>query len=161
MTLASKIKHLFPCGDAQAWLQSLPNNTTPQQAWDECKTGSWMLWLIGRTDKSLPWSDERKPVVLCAMDCALLAKKHLPAKSKKEIAAHVATIRKWATGKATKEEAQEARRGLLAAAAAAAAAYAADAAAYAAYAADADARALVLAKCTDIVRKHYPSPPNV
>ena len=70
----------------------------------------------------------------------------------------IVTVRAYLRGEASRDDLLKAQRAAYAAADAADAAYAA----YAAYAA-ADAayeRARVLRKCADIVRKHYPKPPQ-
>jgi hypothetical protein len=43
-----RILALDPCADAREWLESLPDEITPEQAWCECERGDWMLWLAGR-----------------------------------------------------------------------------------------------------------------
>jgi hypothetical protein len=179
---------LGACADAMNWFDPYRNDVA--KAWRKCERGDWMLWIIGRTLKAEPWSDGRKPMVACAMECALLAKEYWPEKHKKELEANVAIIKNWCRGKATKEEAEKATRAAAyatayaayaaydAAAAAYAAAYAAyDAAAYAAAAAAAAAAAYaaadaayaatayaarqkILSKCANIVRKHFPNPPK-
>lgn len=40
-----RLRDEAPCTEALAWLQSLPPDTTPQQAWDACERADWMLWL--------------------------------------------------------------------------------------------------------------------
>lgn len=92
-----------------------------RQAWRDCKRGDWMLWLIGRHVMSPPWSDGRKLFLLCALACAETVK---PAKHNRTISASVGTLKKWAKGKATVDQAMEARRRLYASVAADAAAYA-------------------------------------
>ena len=139
-----KLVAMNACEDAVAWAAGQPSLAV---AWKECKRGDWMLWLIGRKTKGKPWSDERKPLVACAIDCALLARQYMP----KGSIDGLAVWRRWCDGKATWDEAGEARRSLYAAAA-----YAA----YAAYACDA-AKAKVLAKAAAIVRRHYPKPPSL
>ncbi len=169
-----RIRHLVPCPEAARWLVS---RTEPQAAWDECSRGDWMLWLIGKTITSQPWSDDRKPLLACALDCAEIVRHLWPAKSANEIGKLVAVLRAWIVGDAATEQAKEASKKFYApnytAAGAAYAAYAAAATyagTYAAYAADyvacayadADAaRGEKLSECADIVRRHYPAPPNI
>ena len=174
-TLVEHISHISPCQEAISWLESLPASTTPQKAWDACENGSWMIWLIGKTIKSEPWSDDRKPFLACALDCALTVK-HLWRKiSAKKIGDAVAVMRKWIKGVATKEDVSEARRDIYADAYTTAATYAVYTATYAACAADAAsadaacfeavfASASRLAsqkQMAAIVRKHYPKPPKL
>jgi hypothetical protein len=140
MTWTSDLISLDACSEAIEWAETQPDLAT---AWAVCERGDWMLWLIGRTTKSAPWSEERKPLVACALDCAALA---LPyASDRGAIADEMGVIRAWTRGEATKDQAAEARRNLwriysyVIADAPDAAAYAAYAAADAAYAAAADA----------------------
>jgi hypothetical protein len=173
--LAERIRHLCPCDDAMQWLRTLPAGTRPLKAWRLCERGDWMLWLICKQVTSSPWSEDRKPLLACCLDCAETVK-HLWPKAEK-IAAAVGVLHAWISGTATVEQAQKARRELYAvaayadAAAADAVAAAADAAAADAAAADAvaaaggavadadAARKKTLAECAEIVRSHYPKPP--
>ena len=167
---------LRACSSAVKYASQFP---TLQKAWDACERGDWMLWLVGKQITSKPWSDDRKPLLACALDCAETVSHLWGAETKRS----VDVLRKWIAGDATVKEAQEARRSLYAAsaaaadaayaAAAAAAAYAAADAAYAAYAAaaaaaaaaayaDADAARKRNQKQTaDIVRRHYPKAPRL
>ena len=168
-TIAQRIKHLRPCGEANEWASKY---TSPAKAWAACERGDWMMWLIGKASGP-PESAGRKKLVLCACDCARLA---LPIFEKRRpnddrVRKCIETAERWANGKATINELRAARKAAAAAAgacdayyaaAAAAAAYAATAAyAYAATAAAAYARAITLKQCADIVRKHYPKPPAI
>jgi len=136
------LNRLDACSTAVEYAAQFP---TLQKAWDACERGDWMLWLIGKQVTSAPWSEDRKPLLACALDCAETIKHLWNDKTR----AQVAVLRKWITGEVTTDRAQEARRQLYAAAAYAAdaayaayaAAYAAAAAAYAAYAAAAAADA--------------------
>jgi len=152
--LAAKIDHLRPCYDAREWLSQ---QTDPQQAWNDCPRGDWMLWLIGKHIKSEPWSDDRKPFLACCLDCAATVSHLWPAATAEAVAA----LRQWIAGECDVETAKMARLKLWSAAAAAAAyaAYAADADAAAADAAHAAARTQNRAATAAIVRKHYPEPP--
>jgi len=174
-TVASRIKKFYPCDEALTWATRYHS---PLAAWKACKRGDWMLWLLGKFSGP-PESEGRKKLVLCACECARLS---LPSYQKKypgdeRVARCIETAERWANGEATIEELRTARAAAYSAAAAAYAAYsaaadgdaaysaAADAAysaaaaAYAAYSAAA-AREETLAKCADIVRKHYPRPPK-
>jgi hypothetical protein len=155
-----------------------------------------MLWLLGRTNRSEPWSAGRKRLVRCAVECAAEAE---PYEGDGEAGRMAALCRRtvflWTRGEATcgdviaaRDAAVEATAATAAANAAAnAAAYAANAAAYAAADATAAAAAAhaanaayaaseaacddaatantdrnrVLARCADIVRRHYPDPPAI
>src|SRR5205085_3388088 len=133
-TLVAKLTSIEACREAVEFAERFDNEQT---AWDSCPRGDWMLWLLGRINKSTPWSDGRKPLLGCTLECAETVKHLWPEKQKDKIEEAIATLRRWIAGTATKEEAQAARRSLCDADAADAA-YAADAAAYAADAADAD-----------------------
>jgi hypothetical protein len=140
-----------------------------------------MLWILGRLDQSRPWSDGRKRLIRCAVECAEEA---APYEGNSEAGRMAALCRQtvylWTRGEATRDDVIEAREAAAvymysvdiavayAASAASAAANVADAsataavAAYAAYAAfDAAERDRVLARCADIVRSHYPDPPAI
>ena len=58
------------CADALAWLQEFEDvEDGLQVAWDSCQRGEWSAWLLGHlAHHSLPWSDERKPLVLLAIE---------------------------------------------------------------------------------------------
>ena len=91
--------------------------------------------------------------MLVACECARLALPYVPKGEKRPLKA-IEVAEAWVRGEVTIEEVRD----VADAADAAYAAYAADAAytTYAACAADAAARKNILAKCADIVRKHYP-----
>jgi len=46
------VKHRA-CDPAMEWLAENPN-LTPEQLWDVCHDGSWMLWIIEKLDISVP-----------------------------------------------------------------------------------------------------------
>jgi hypothetical protein len=172
-SVAQVLKSLHACAVAVEW--SKPYGHRRVKAWNECARGDHLLWLIGRMDGGEPGSDQRKRLVLCACECARLSLPHVRKGEERPLKA-IETAERWARGEAgvtlddvRKAAAAAAAYGGGAAYAAAAYAYAAAAAAYAydaayaAYAADAAAdaaRTSVLAKCADIVRKHYPKPPR-
>jgi hypothetical protein len=137
---------LKACRDAVDWSRKQPD---PATAWRECKRGDWMLWLLGKLEHSEPWSDERKRLVRCAVECAAEAE---PYEGDGEAWRATAECRRvalaWTRGEATREDviaarnaAVEATAGNAAGFAAAYAADAADAAAYAVATANADANA--------------------
>ena len=141
MHWSNQLVKIEACSEAVSWAKGQPD---AQTAWDACRRGDWMLWVIGRTINCDPWSDGRKPLLACSLDCALTAKHLWPERQKDKIAGAVKVLRKWINGKATVEEAKQANNDLdddaYAAAFAAFDAFAADAdtdnaAAYAAYAA--------------------------
>lgn len=117
------------------------------EAWQACERGDWMLWLVGRMINCEPWSEGRKPLLACALDCADTVK-HLRGRYSDEIGRAVEVLRQWIRGEVSTEMAQQVRRDLYkfwGMAACAAYAYAADAAGAAAYAAGAAAGAAAFA----------------
>ena len=163
---------LNACHEAIKWARTQPNWKT---LWNNCERGDWMLWLIGKTIAGEPMSDERKPLVLAACDCAELALKYV-SKNEDRPKKAIDTARKWANSDDSISE-QDLRAAAAAYAAyaayavyAAAAADAANATAAAVYAADAaydadanaaDARKETLKQCADIVRKYYHEAPKI
>ena len=141
-----------------------------------------MLWLLGKWAGD-PESDSRKKLVLATCECARLALLYIKKGDTRSLKA-IETAEAWARGEngTTLDDVRSAANAAVYAAAYAAyaanATYAAAYAAYAAYAADAayaaadaayaayaayaaaDARTKILAKCADIVRKHYPKAPR-
>ena len=47
--MCASIADLGACQEAQDWMEELPSDWTPQQAWDACEHPDWMLWLLGRS----------------------------------------------------------------------------------------------------------------
>ena len=161
---------LDACDDAIKWAAQQRNR---QQAWQDCERGDWMLWYAGRVAGGKVGSKQRKRLVLCACECARLA---LPyAGENKDVATKaIETAEAYCRGETTEQEVRVTADAAFAAADAAYYAYytavrAAANAAYAAYAVYSAraARAAIdapytqtLAKCADIVRKHYLIPPE-
>lgn len=137
MSLKEQLEEIGACPEAIIWTSQFTNL---QKAWDQCKRGDWMLWLLGRCENSLPWTEERKPLLSCAIDCTETIK-HLQSGSHMEstIDKAVEVLRMWISGKATKDQAKAAHGKLYIAYASAhtthsaAAAYAASDAVSAAY----------------------------
>jgi hypothetical protein len=177
--VVAALKKLRACRESIEWASEHGGDWSA--LWRDCQRGDWMLWLAGMLAGE-PGSDKRRPLVLATCECARLALKHVPDgedRPRKAIEAAEA----WAHGAAgvTLEQVRAyadaaayayayayaayayAAAADAAAAAAAAADDAAAAAAYAAYAADAyaAARGTRLAQCADIVRKHYPTAPEL
>jgi hypothetical protein len=118
------------CKEAVIWART---QESPQQAWDACERGDWMLWLLGKHNA------DRKTLVLAACRCARLALKYVPKGEERPLQA-IETAEKWARGVATIEEVRrDASTASAATSAADAAACAARAAADASSAADAAA----------------------
>lgn len=142
--------------------------------WANCECGDYMLWLAGKCAGE-PGSDLRRPLVLAACECARLTLPYLPKGKTQQSLECIEYTEAWARGK---HNDLDGIREKAAAAYAAYAAYGGAAAAYAAYAisaataavathaatyaatVNATARKETLAKCADIVRKHYPQPPT-
>jgi hypothetical protein len=150
MPLKQSLIDLGACPDAIKWIG---RRRSAAKAWAECPRGDWMLWLLARTIGRT--TDGRRRVVSAACECARLALPYVSAGDLRPLRA-VETAEAWAAGQVPLQEVR------LASAAAYAAASAA-AAAYAAYAADAAGakRDAVLAQCANIVRRHFPSPPQI
>jgi hypothetical protein len=104
---------LKACHGAVEWSSTQPDLAT---AWRECQRGDWMLWLLGKIDRSEPWSDERKPLVQCAVECAAEAE---PYEGDDKAGQMVATCRRvalaWTRGEATREDVIAARYAAVAA----------------------------------------------
>ncbi len=152
MNYPAQLAALRACDPAVEWAAAQhAAGLTYQQAWDACDRGDWMLWLLGRTTRSAPWSDERKPLVAAAMECARRALPIYEARTgKTDVREASDVILAWTRGEATVGEAQEAYRRLrISAFADAAADYAAD------------ARSASLAESANIVRRHFPAPPEL
>ena len=182
MTHLEKLQQLAACEEGQ---QYAANFSDPQEAWNSCDRGDWMLWLVGALSGQ-PESEERKKLVMTACECVRLAV--LPIQNREHenvILKCLETTEKWSKNAATIDEVKQARTNAYAANAYAADAYAAAYAAYAAYAYTAPANAAanvayyaayaayaatvsnaayatakILKECADIVRKHYPVVPD-
>ena len=173
MTFQEELKKLNACSAAVEWV----GNKTENEAWDTCKRGDWMLWLINARNPQVTLA-VRKRLVLCSCDIAETVLKHVP-KDEKRPAEAIRLARAWAQGeKVTIDEVKNAANAAYAAANVAANAvaaadaayvvYAAYAAAYAAYAAANAANAVAYAawanavyanadaaNAADIVRKYF------
>ena len=144
----TKLQKRGACNDAVKWARS---QKSAQSAWDTCKRGDWMLWLLGKL-AGKPGEAKRRKLVLAACSCARLSLPHVSAGEMRPLKA-IETAEAWARC-ASNVSIEDVH----AAADAADAAYAA-AAAYAAYAAD--ARTTILARCAALVRQHYPKAPRI
>jgi len=162
------------CKEAVVWLKSYDD---PKSAWNACERGDWMLWWAGQF-AGRPGDDKRRPLVLAACECVRLALPFVKKGEARPLAA-IEMAERWARreGDVSLEDVRKAADAAYAATyadaayadATYAAAYgyaayaayaAADAAADVAYAAAAYARKDTLKQCADIVRKHYPNPPE-
>jgi len=128
------------CQSAKEWARTQPDLVT---AWKTCTRGDWMMWLLGYLS-GLPGSDSRRKLVLCACDCAETSAYLVDSSVLPSFDRCLSVARDWARG--GKSTLDDVRSGAAYAAADASAySYAAPAAAYAA----------------DVVRKHYPEPPEL
>ena len=161
ISLTELLDRFHACGESRDWAESLPTDTTIEQAWQMCEHGDWMLWIAAKLDV------DQRLIVLSACGCARLALRHVADGETRPLAA-IETAEAWCRGAATIEQvraaayavraaesAYPARAAAYAARAADAATYTAGAAAYAVRAADA-AYPETLARCADIARLHIP-----
>jgi len=88
---------------------------TPQEAWEACERGDWLLWAYAR----LPGMD-RTNLVLCACKCARRSLKYITDKTEKRPLLAIEAAEKWAN-EPTKENADSVARAARAARAASAA----------------------------------------
>jgi len=127
--LTDKLKALGACSAGIEWVQ----DRTPQQMWEECERGDWLLWLAVKLNV------DRKLIVLAACKCARESLQYV-ADAEDRPRRAIETAETWCRGDANLEEVRRAANAADAAYADADAdadAYAAFAAAFAAYAADA------------------------
>jgi hypothetical protein len=159
------------CSDAIKWASTQPDLDT---AWRECKRGDWMLWLIGKTNPSAPWSDERKPIVACCVEIAATTLKYCDDDTIMAAIWCIDAAERWTRGEAKQDEVEasyaasdSAYAAASSSAASSAAAYAAASSAYAATISSASAvsasaaSAKSLSQAAKIVRKHFPNPPKI
>ena len=148
------LKNIGACQEAIKWASGYD---TGQAAWDACKRGDWMLWILGRLSGP-PGSDSRKAAVMAACECARLALTQFeiehPSDNRPRNA--LETAERHCRGEATLKEVRAAADAAYAAAYAAGYVAAAYAAGYVAA-----ARSKRLAECADIVRKDFPKPPTI
>jgi hypothetical protein len=160
--LLRHLEDLRACCEARDWAAGQPDAAT---AWATCERGDWLLWYVGRTAAGEPWSEEWKLLVRAICECARLALPNVPEGEARPRLA-IETAEAWTRGEATEEEVRATSYVAYAAAEAAYdaafdvaydASYAGEAAEAAAIAAEAaaEARQQVLARCADIVRRHY------
>ena len=93
--LHDDLKRLNACSEAQEWVKGYK---TLSAAWAKCDRPDWMLWLIGETGTSEAWSEERKPIVLCACEIARTA---LPYTDDLRVLQCIETMEAWCRGEAT------------------------------------------------------------
>jgi hypothetical protein len=91
------LNNLIPanaCGESRRWLATLAEGTTPQQAWDACARGDWMLWLLGMR------GPDRRALILCTCEIARQALNHVPVGEVRPLRA-IEMAEAWARGEAT------------------------------------------------------------
>ena len=152
------LKRHNACAEAYEWAAAQPDAAS---CWTLNPRSDWMLWLLLKTPKT-PERDRLLRLAACDFAEAVLPifEKRYPEDKRPRAAIEVA--RRFANGEATDAERIEARRtAAYAAYAAYAAAYAADAAAYAADAAYAAMRLQTRAAQADILRRYFPTLPEL
>ena len=95
-----KLTALGACSEAVRWAETQPD---AQTAWDACERPDWMLWLLGKLNKSEPWSDERKPLIRACIDCAETALRYA---NNDTITANLwclDALRRWCDGEADRD----------------------------------------------------------
>lgn len=122
MSFKDELMQLNACQDAIDWV----SDRTREQAWNECKDGSWLLWYAAKTELC-----SRQILVLAGCDCAERALKYVP-EGENRPAEAIRIARLWADGKAAIEEVRAATYTTYATYAGYAG-YASNATAYAAY----------------------------
>ena len=124
MKFTDQLVKFGACEDAVKFSE----DKTAQQAWDTCKRGDWMMWLMKKKYPNKTSLAIRKKLVLVACDCAETSLKYLP-KDEKRPAEAIKLAKAWATGVKVKiEDIENAAYAAYAAANADNAAYAANAA---------------------------------
>ena len=142
---SDELVRLGACREALEFARKFPD---AQSAWDACERGDWMLWWYGRV-AGPPGDDSRRPLVLAACACVRLRPKNTSGRVRDQAQQTIETAERWARGGKGAPSLDEVF-------AAADAAYGA-AAAYAAYGA---VYVAAVAADADVVRKHYPEPPE-
>ena len=85
---------LGACSKAVEWASQYSD---PQEAWDKCERGDWMLWLVGKLSGE-PGSDSRRKLVLAATKCARLAFKYVRKESRAVVRKCYKTAEAWGRG---------------------------------------------------------------
>jgi len=171
-----KLKQRDACEEAIDWLETQPDFGT---AWATCTRGDWMLWLLERL-KGRPQGEGHKRLSLCVCEAVRPCLEFVPSGEDRPRFA-METTERWAKGLASWEDVRSARsasRSATMSAAESATMSAAEsatrlasesatrlaaesAAGLAAESAALAAESAALAAQADIVRKHYPEPPEL
>lgn len=128
MTVAERLaafKEPKACEDAILWAQDYGDDF--QRAWDECRRGDWLLWVVERFAGG-KWSARRKKMIEVACECARLGRAW-PGDIRPEVSPELVKLDVY---------------------------YATN---HASYGLPVE-RPLFLARCADVVRRHYPEPPG-
>ncbi len=157
------LKQMSACEEALDWLGGFDS---PEEAWQVCKRGDWMLWLLGKLSGP-PGSESRKKLGLVCCQCARLSLPYVAGVEIRPLRA-IEVAEAWASGEAdvSLDDVSNAAKAADYADDATYAAYStyAASAAYADYAdeEDDDAAAYlrlgILRECADIVRAAYKCP---
>lgn len=134
---AEELEKIRACQEAIDWAKGYPSL---EEAWMTCERGDWMLWLAGKCCET---DGDRRQLDDAACGCARLALPYVTPGESRPLKS-IETAEKWARG-------GEVSRTELAFSVVAA---------YAAHASYA-AHAATLQTCADIVRQHYPHPPEL
>lgn len=85
---------LHKLGASDAMVDFFSDYDSLQAAWDACTNVSLMLWLLGRTEKSKPYSEARKPLVRACLECARTEWEYMPQTGRACIELH----ERWCNG---------------------------------------------------------------
>jgi hypothetical protein len=162
--IANRLRKLNTCFSSVAWADTLPEDVSPQQAYDLCERGDWLIWFNARFNGGEPLTEARKPIVLAACECVRLA---LPP-TDAYVSRVMEVAEQWTRVEATESDIRDAEReawripNSSAANSAAICAYVGTCQGYAygaiSYAANDDSR--LLRECAIIVRKYFPAVPS-
>jgi hypothetical protein len=106
MTAAETQKLLGDLDACFSYGRAWAEGKTLREIWRTCERGDYMLRLLAKMEREKGWPD-RKVIVLAACDCPELALKYVPEGESRPRKA-IETARKWARGKATLEDAENA-----------------------------------------------------
>lgn len=103
-TFSEYLNEIGACQEARAWVDwNYPKGT--DRLWQECERGDWMGWFLVKAHFKLGITKQQITLALC--DCAMLSLKYFedayPDDNRPRQA--IAVAKKWAKGKATREEA--------------------------------------------------------
>ena len=99
------LDNLGACEEALEWVDDNSLND-PQTAWDMCPDARWLIWVV-EPHLGKPGWPTRRELVLAACDCAETVA-HLVPEDEDRLWGVLATVRRWARGKATARECEKA-----------------------------------------------------